>query len=65
MGNGEFSPGLKLPWHEADHSPQVHDGVKNEWMRISPHLIHTFRHEQGQFYLFTNCMEMSSEACDR
>jgi len=34
MGTGEFSPGLKLPWHEADHS-QVHDGVKNEWRRIS------------------------------
>jgi len=35
MGSAEFSSGLKRPWHETDHSPQVHDEVKNEWRCIS------------------------------
>jgi hypothetical protein len=32
---GDFSPGLKLPGREADHSPTTSAQVKNTWMYTS------------------------------
>jgi hypothetical protein len=28
---GTLSPGIKRPWHEADHSPESSAEVKNAW----------------------------------
>jgi hypothetical protein len=37
---GVHSPGLKRPWHEADHSPPPSAEVKNAWVCTSTHPIH-------------------------
>jgi len=35
MGTGGFSPGVKRPGREADHSPQYNAEVKNAWSYTS------------------------------
>jgi hypothetical protein len=37
MGTGVFSPGIKRPGHEADHSPPSSAEIKNEWSYSSAH----------------------------
>jgi hypothetical protein len=51
MGRGAFSPRVKRPGREADHSPPTSAEVKKTWVYTS-RPSYAFMAWEGQFYLY-------------